>query len=489
MYQRIPPLNLDRQSGTPVYLQIASQLTQQILAGRLMPGQRLPGARAWAVQLRVHRKTLQNALDELAAQGWLTIAQRSGARVAAEIPKVKVKTPLQTPSSFPAQANFSIALSIVPLPPADFQHSGKLLLTEGLPDLRLAPIARVMRELRSIEKRGNLKRYFQYGTPQGIPYLREMFCDSLRESRNLRVPPAQLMITRGTQMGIFLAAGVLIKPGDRVVVGDPNYVTANRTFEQAGARLVRIPVDEQGLDIDRLEQTCKKTKVRMVYIIPHHHYPTTVTLSLERRIRLLNLAAKHKFVILEDDYDYDFHYSSGPIAPLASLDGYGNVIYLGTLTKTLMPALRIGFMAGPAHFIAEACLLRRLIDFQGDSILEAAIAELFRQGAISSFIKKAVRIYHQRRDSFCERLEAALGPHVAFKKPDGGLNVWVNFRQADLAKASKLAAEKGVLFSDGAIYNTPRSRNNTRLGFSALDDGEQLQAIAILKDCIQRSVR
>jgi len=223
----------------------------------------------------------------------------------------------------------------------------------------------------------------------------------------------------------------------------------------------------------------------MVYVIPHHHFPTTVTLTLERRIRLLNLAARFRFVILEDDYDYDFHYNSSPIAPLASLDNTSNVIYLGTLTKTLMPALRIGFMIAPEAVIREACIQRRLIDFQGDSVMEAAIAELYHTGVIASHIKKALRVYHERRDSFCALLKAALGDRIAFRKPDGGLNVWVNFQHANLTKLCQQAAKEGVLINDGTLYNTPHSRNFTRLGFSALNLDEQKRAVQVLSDCIR----
>lgn len=486
MYQQFPPTTLDRHAQTPVYAQIILQIVNHIRSGRLKRGQRLPGARILAAQLNVHRKTLQTALDELAAQGWLTIAARKYTCVALELPEIRIiKTSSAASTAFPQQPNYTVHVSKLLLPNANFQQSGTLLLAEGLPDIRLAPIQHVMRELRSIERRGNLRRYFQYGSPQGILYLREILAQHLRDTRSLYVRPEQVMITRGTQMGIYLSSAVLLRPGDRVVVGDPGYFTAMRTFEKLGAQIARIPVDDQGLDIDQLEQVCRRTKVRMVYVIPHHHYPTTVTLTLERRMRLLHLAARYKFVILEDDYDYDFHYSSSPIAPIASLDHAGNVIYLGTLTKTLMPALRIGFIIAPEVVIEEACLHRRLIDFQGDSVMEAAIAELYRNGVIASHIRKALKIYHERRDSFCALLSQHLGNRVSFKKPDGGLNVWVHFRKANLTKLCQQAAAEGVLINDGTIYNTAHSRNFTRLGFSALNLEEQKRAIGVIDNCIR----
>jgi GntR family transcriptional regulator / MocR family aminotransferase len=167
-----------------------------------------------------------------------------------------------------------------------------------------------------------------------------------------------------------------------VIIGEPGYVTAALTFQRAGAILNRVPVDDYGINVEAIEKLCKRKKIRFVYLIPHHHHPTTVTLSLERRIRLLNLASQYKFAIIEDDYD--FHYNSSPILPMTSLDQRGNVIYVGTLSKTLVPAVRIGFLVAPKDFIAEATAVSRSIDFQGDSLLEIAIAELYRSGFIAS---------------------------------------------------------------------------------------------------------
>ncbi len=165
-------------------------------------------------------------------------------------------------------------------------------------------------------------------------------------------------------MGIFLASSVIISPGDEVIVGVPGYDMANITFQQLGAKLIYVPVDEDGIDVNAIEKLCEKKKIRMMYVIPHHHNPTTVTLSPERRMHLLKLATKHRFAIIEDDYDYDFHYSSKPIMPMASYDNRGNVIYIGTLTKTFAPAVRLGFVVAPKEFIQTVTYFRKNIDTQ-----------------------------------------------------------------------------------------------------------------------------
>jgi len=227
----------------------------------------------------------------------------------------------------------------------------------------------------------------------------------------------------------------------------------------------------------------------LVYVIPHHHYPTTETLTPDGRIRLLELAARHRFAIIEDDYDYDFDYGSGPILPMASLDHHGNVIYVGTLTKTLVPAIRIGFMVAPQNFIEAASHLRRGIDWQGDSMMEVAIAELYKNGTIARHIKKSVKLYRERRDNFCSQLRDKIGRYVSFKVPNGGMAVWAAFNDVDLKEISIVAAKKGLAMGDGTLFNTgTKNYNSTRLGFASLSLGEQEKALDILKESIYKEL-
>jgi GntR family transcriptional regulator/MocR family aminotransferase len=281
---------------------------------------------------------------------------------------------------------------------------------------------------------------------------------------------------------------VLITKNDLVIAGDPGYDGANEVFEQAGAKLAFVSVDEHGINLNEVEAICKKKKVKLVYVIPHHHSPTTVTLSADRRMQLLELARKYKFAIVEDDYDYDFHYTSSPILPLASVDYYGSVIYVGSFSKTIAPGIRMGFMIAPQNLITQATRFRRLIDRQGEQLLEEAMANLLKNGDISRHLKKANKTYHERRDILCRLLQEKLGGYVHFKIPDGGFAIWMEYLNG--LKPHEVAAKAsvmGLIISNGSGYfHDPAYPNNyVRIGFASLNPKELGQAVGILKNAIE----
>jgi len=264
------------------------------------------------------------------------------------------------------------------------------------------------------------------------------------------------------------------------VVGEVSYTSCNLIIKQSGANLMTVPVDDFGMDVEAIEQLCQKTPVRMVYVTPHHQHPTTVIMPAERRLRLLQLAKTYGFCILEDDYDYDFHYNSNPILPLAAADTNQNVVYVGSLSKVFSPALRVGYVVAPAEVIEAMANLRRIIDRQGDNLLEAAVAVLFRDGEMQRHLKKAQKTYHLRRDLFCEMMKTELGNVVDFSKPTGGLAVWAKFEKTvSLPNLALNCRENGLWISDGLHYGT--KLNATRLGFASVNAEEIEQGMRILK--------
>ena len=483
---------VNKKSEIAVYLQITNAFIQQIRQGRLRKGLKLPGSREMASLLNVNRTTVIAAFTELEAQGWIELLPRKGTFVRATLPLLSPKkiAEVTSPFTIPQHPGFHYDdKRIIPVSAFDFPPSGKLVFNDGFPDVRITPAEQFTKAMRRLSRLPSQRRYLQYGGAQGTLFLRETLCSFLNETRGLPVAPENILITRGAQMGLYIAASLIIKPGDIVVVGTPGYNAAIITFRQVGAKIQEVPVDDEGMNIDFLEAVCKKKKIKAVFVIPHHHNPTTVTLTPERRIQLLELAAKYKFAIIEDDYDYDFHYASKPIMPMASIDQNGNVIYIGTLSKTIAPSVRFGFIVAPASFIHTAVSLRKTIDTQGDSLMENAIAELYKDGTIARHIKKSVNLYKERRDNLCSLLATHLSDQVSFKVPDGGMSVWTKFLQADLSIISELALKKGLIIRNGRGYDTDKIKyNSVRLGFASLNFNEQEKAVRILKEIINHQI-
>ncbi|UGU16778.1 PLP-dependent aminotransferase family protein [Sinomicrobium kalidii] len=475
-------------ADTPIYLQITNAFIRNIRSGHLRKGLKLPGSRKVAGLLKVNRMTVVAAYEELQVQGWIEKIPKKGTFVKKELPLLSPERIAENEEiySIPKRTHFRFdEARIFPIPSSGFPPEGKLVFNDGFPDLRLTPMEALLRNMRSLSRRTVHKKYFMYGGSQGTRFLRETLSEYLSDTRGLPVTQENIQITKGAQMGIYLAASILLKPGDDIIVGEPGFTGAEFAFRRLNANINRVPVDHEGIDVDAVEHLCKTKKIRFVYVIPHHHHPTTVTLTPERRMKLLELALTHKFAILEDDYDYDFHYASKPMMPIASLDRNGSVIYIGTLTKTLAPAIRIGFMIAPENFIRAATHLRKSIDVQGDSLVENAIAELYREGTVTRHIKKSVKLYRERREHLCQLLNEELGNSVSFKVPDGGMAVWTTFRNTDLAVISQKAYKEGLVIPDGREYDTPAKKYNAvRLGFASLDFREQEQAVAILKELI-----
>ncbi|MBC9797929.1 PLP-dependent aminotransferase family protein [Sinomicrobium weinanense] len=480
---------IDHKADTPVYLQITNAFIHNIRSGHFRKGVKLPGSRKVAALLKVNRMTVVAAYEELQAQGWIEKRPQSGTFVKNELPLLSPEriAEKEEPYTVPESTHFNFDENrIFPIVSSGFPPEGKLVFNDGFPDPRLAPVEALLRNMRSLSRRAVHKKYFMYGGSQGTLILRKTLSEHLSDTRGLPVTPENILITKGSQMGIFLATSLLIQPGEDIIIGEPGFTGAEFAFRQLEARINRVPVDEDGIDVEAIERLCRTKTIRFVYVIPHHHNPTTVTLTPERRIKLLELALAYKFAILEDDYDYDFHYASKPMMPMASLDRYGSVIYIGTLTKTLAPAIRIGFMVAPENFIRSATHLRKSIDVQGDSLMENAIAELYREGAIARHIKRSVRLYRERRDHLCRLLREELGNSVSFKIPDGGMSVWTTFQGEDLTTISKNAREKGLILPDGKEHDTSSKKYNaTRLGFASLNFEEQEQAVGILKALIK----
>ncbi|MFS4473446.1 PLP-dependent aminotransferase family protein [Chryseobacterium sp. T20] len=492
----------DRQHS-PLYLQLESEIIQLICRGTLKPGQLLPPSRELAQMLKINRKTVVKTYEELSLQGWVETRDRSGVYVSGNLPETSVRINNQnnkklTRSSHPIYPLINRSIDVSTSIDPGIESNAKELpaplykLDDGFPDPRIAPIEQLVREYRRFGKSRSAGQFLMYGPEHGSHRLRVELSNFLNRTRGMQITEKEILITKGTQMAIYLTTQLLIRPGDHVFVPEPGYKDANQAFMLTGAKLTFIPVDKDGMDIDMIEQLCK-TKVipKMIYIIPHHHRPTTVTLCAERRMRLMNLARKYKFALLEDDYDFDYHFSSNSLLPLASLDNGGNIIYVGSFCKSLAPGIRIGFMVAPEAVINQAAAIRKLIDRQGEQLLEEAIAELLSTGDISRHLKKSHKVYEGRLTNTCRLLNEQLGEYLAFERPNGGLAIWATYRKDISAREVSLnAAKLGLKISDGTNYffqpNTSKPDNFIRIGYCSLDEIEMVSAIDLWKQALSQ---
>ena len=326
-------------------------------------------------------------------------------------------------------------------------------LSAGVPDPRLFPramLARAYRRaLRSRASRGAL----DYADPHGTPRLRAAIAAMLRATRAMPVGPEHVLITRGSQMALDLAARAA-DPARRRRGRRGSSATGRRgaRSRRAGAKLAPCPLDDSGLVVDALP-----ARPRCVYVTPHHQYPTTVLMSPPRRLALLERARRERFAIIEDDYDHEFHFDGRPVAPLASSDRDGDVIYVGTLSKILAPGLRLGFVAAPAPVIDALAAIRGSIDRQGDQVLEHAVAELIEDGELQRHARKMRRIYAARRDALATVLRRELGGALSFELPAGGITLWA--RVADdvaLEPWRARALARGVAFATARDFALDR---------------------------------
>lgn len=471
--------SVDSSSSVPLFVQIAHAITADVRRGRLRPGHELPGTRTLARTLGVHRNTILAAYQELAAEGWIQTSQARGTFVSRDLPERKPRTFASAAlrDAVPLQPKYDVRPAPEMYRANHNPAPGVLSLAGGLPDVRLLPAAELARAYRRVLRaRGN--HLLSYGDAQGHARLRAALAEMLSVTRAVAATPETIVVTRGSQMALYLVAKALIRPGDLVVVENPGYRPAWEAFRLAGARLLPLAVDRAGIDVDELAKIAARESIRAVYVTPHHQYPSTVTLSAARRLELLHLANKHRIAIVEDDYDHEFHYEARPVLPLASTDATGTVIYIGTLSKVLAPGLRIGYVVAPRPLVEAVIAYRSFVDLQSDLAVEAAVADLLESGEVQRHIRRARRLYLKRRDAMVDHLKKDLGAALSFEPPTGGIALWAHVApEIDLLSWEQQGLEAGVIFQTGRRFSFGEVLHCVRLGYGLRTEAEIGEAV------------
>jgi GntR family transcriptional regulator / MocR family aminotransferase len=458
---------LDRAAPAPLHRQLYEQWRQGILSGRFRPAERVPSTRELSAELAVSRSTVTVAYDQLIAEGYLETARGSGTFVCRELPHHKHSArPSAAPT--PRLSRYGAALT------GDFSYPraprGFLRLTQWRPDLALFPIA-TWRKLVSGHLRAARPEIFDYSDESsGFEPLRRGIAAYVARSRAVRCTPEQLIVVNGSAQGIDLCARLLLEPGDEVAIENPGYPGARRIFEGYGARLRGAGIDEHGIRIQDLSH-----HTRVVYVTPSHQFPTGVAMSLARRLELIEWARRHKAAIIEDDYDSEYRYSGPPLPALQGLAADAAVIYIGTFSKVMFPALRIGYIVAPPGLVAAVQRAKWLADRHTPVPEQAALADFIAEGHLERHIRRMRRVYGSRRAALVEALERHFGSRVAIRGDLAGMHVLVRFQDHNIEE--KAAAAKVQLNCSASCYLTDPPGNEFIIGFSAVNERAIREAV------------
>jgi GntR family transcriptional regulator/MocR family aminotransferase len=465
------PLHLDAAQAEPLYQQLYAEIRAAILGGRLAAGARLPSSRELAAGLGVARATVVGAFEQLLAEGYLESRVGSGTFVARDLPDdlLQARAPRAglgaAPPGGPTLSQRGAALATIPVSASTGDRGLPRPFEAGLPDIAGLPLEQWAR-LAARCYAAPPPELLSYGDPAGYRRLREAIAAYLAAARGVRCSAEQVIIVAGSQQGLDLAARLLLDPGDLAWVEDPGYVGVRGAFTAAGAALVPVPVDDEGLDVAAGMRLAPRA--RLAYVTPSHQFPLGVTMSLARRLALLEWARAADAWLLEDDYDSEYRYAGRPLAALQGLDDSGRVLYLGTFSKVLFPALRLGYLVVPPALADAFAAARALADRNPPGLEQAILAEFIAEGQFARHIRRTRALYAVRQRTLLKALcpladrlalaPAAAGMHLVGYLPPG----------ADDTAYARAAAAQGVRAVSLSAYATrPLTRGGLVLGYSA----------------------
>lgn len=484
---RIP---LDHKSNTPLYQQIEDHLRKSILSGNLPADTRLPASRQLAHDLGVNRTTVENAYSALEADGLVFSKMGSGTYVLPVYPIPSI--PKINSDALPLwQMNLQKNVFATSDTAEDMLqasgHPHPINFASGISDARQFPVEEFRKVIQSVMRRDQIDA-LEYGERRGYAPLREGIARILA-SQGLQTHPENILITAGSQQAIFLASQVLLKPNDIVLVEDPTYSAALDLFRTLGFQIVGIPVDSQGMQVEKLETLLQQYHPKLIYTIPNFHNPTGTCLSSARRRELILLAGKYNVPILEDDFVGDLRYEGHTQPSLKSLDPGGQVIYVSTFSKMLMPGLRVGFIVADGPVYDSLLNFKRLSDLATSTLIQRALDAYMTVGRYQTYLHRSNQIFRVRRDAMLDAIKKHLPSSVNYEVPKGGLFIWMQLPKSVSAnELLSIACKEGVSFSPGNSFfiDGVSGEDRIRLNFASqpvedIDEGIKRLGAALRK--------
>jgi len=480
-------IELPDDPSRPAYQRLAEAIRESILGGRFRAGERLPPTRVLANDLSLARNTILEAYEQLIAEGYLAARHGSGTYVAADLPDrafraeaVASRTARNGHGVAPRLSDFAQRLIAGEVPNAIDEETQKQATFEfryGTPSFEEFPLD----AWRTLTKRVldyPPRELLGYGATEGLPQLREALARYLQRSRGVRCDPSQVLVVNGSQQALDVAARVLLNPGDAVAIEDPGYRGARAVFQAVGAKIVPVPCDNEGIVVDLIPDDA-----RVIYVTPSHQFPTGSVMSASRRLELLTKATRIGAIIIEDDYDSEFRYEGRPLAALQGLDEGGRVIYTGTLSKVLLPALRLGYMVAPPGLQPAITGAKWLTDRHVALLYQAVLALFIDEGHFERHLRRMRKVYETRRTTMLAAFDEHFGDHATITGTESGMHVLVNIHGiSDADEFMESARAKGVgIYSARPYYlGEPPPGASFLMGYSSVSEDGIRRGIAIL---------
>jgi len=472
--QLVIPLSRD---GEPLFRQVYRGIRQAILSATISPGERLPSTRDLSEQLRISRTVVLLAYEHLLAEGFISGRGGSGTYVskgmARNVAPGRSSLARLRLSRFGNAVSGSMATVDTPLPrPVAPRYN----FIYGRSDLATFPFEEWRRLLLRQARKGST-RQFDYGPALGSAELRAAICAHLRRARAVVCNPGEVIVVNGSQQGLDLVIRVLVDPGDAVALEDPHYDGIREALRAAGARLRPVPVDRDGLDPSLLPDNAG-----LVFVTPSHQFPTGAIMPLERRLALLEWARRRNAVIVEDDYDGEFHYEGRPLESLQGLDREGRIVYIGTFSRTVFPSMRIGYLIAPASLVPAFTAAKWLSDLHSASLEQQTLADFIAGGMYERHLRRLRRRNTARRAALLEAIADYLGDRVEVTGEGAGAQVvlWPRKKMAEEAVVAA-AAQKGVgIYGIAHCWLRRPARAGFLLGYARLGEQEIREGIRLL---------
>ena len=478
-------LELQSSAEDPLYRQVYRQLRRMILEGNLPAGTKLPSSRSLAGQNGIGRITAIQAYKQLQAEGFVKSRSGAGTFVAESLPQTPPT--LRDEQFNPKLSSWGQRMQAGARSPRRDKQRLEIDFGFGRSFPHIFPYD-IWRRLLARYLSTDDVMLSRYGSPAGFFPLRQALADYLVRQRGVVCSPQQVVIVSGVQQALDILARLLLTAGDKLVVETPGYNDAYKLFQAHGAQLQPLPVDKQGLPVADLPQD---KNIRAVFVTPSHQFPRGGSLPLERRLLLLDWAREHDALVFEDDYDSELRYDGRPLTALQGLDQSGHVIYLGTFSKVLFPALRLGYVVLPAALVTPFTRTLALVDRGAPTLTQAAVADFISEGHFERHLRRLRYAYGERRQALVDALEKTLAGEVTFSRVPAGLHIMIHLHPAcDEAQVIQRAAAVGVGVYPGApFYLQKPAPPSILLGFSGLNSEQIYEGVLRLADVVPRCRR